>query len=296
MKDLFLLCFILSLTISCTSTQKPNPTAEKHATSDTLDFYFSPTMEASLLALEADSFQKFIKQKTGINIQVIISGSYEELISAFDNQKADFALMNSSGYVAVNQKFGSKAMLQAVRYGQPNYYGQIIANVNSGIKSIKDIEGKSIAYTDLNSTSGYLFPKSMLENQSVKTSNVVFAGAHENVVRMVYEGTVDAGASYYSKPAEDGTIRDARSRLIKDYPDISEKVKIIQITDPIPNDPIVFAKHISKSISDQLSQAIISYTQTKEGQNLMQDFYAIEGYVHCDDQDYEKFKKVISLN
>ena len=55
---------------------------------------------------------------------------------------------------------------------------------------------------------------------------------------MVYQGQVDAGATYYSPPV-DGKPMDARTRVMSQYPDVLEKVKIIDFTKPIPNAPWV---------------------------------------------------------
>ena len=60
---------------------------------------------------------------------------------------------------------------------------------------------------------------------------------------MIYNKEVDAGATFYSSPSGDGTIRDARVLIKKQFPDVSEKIKIIEITENIPNDPFVFRKN-----------------------------------------------------
>ena len=52
---------------------------------------------------------------------------------------------------------------------------------------------------------------------------------HDNVVTMVYQKQVDAGATYYSPPDKTGEFLDARARYKNQYPDIFEKVKIIDL-------------------------------------------------------------------
>ena len=126
--------------------------------------------------------------------------------------------MNSFGYLMANQKYGATAKLRVIRYGYDYYQGQIIAHVDSGISSVADLNGKKFAYTDPSSTSGYMFPKKILKENSVTLSDEVFATKHDNVVTMIYQRQVDAGATYYSAPSEDGKIRDARSRVKTQFP------------------------------------------------------------------------------
>ena len=50
---------------------------------------------------------------------------------------------------------------------------------------------------------------------------------------MIYQGQVDAGATWYSPPLN-GKIQDARKLVKTQYTDIESKVKIIHLTDPLP--------------------------------------------------------------
>ena len=59
---------------------------------------------------------------------------------------------------------------------------------------------------------------------------------------MVYQGNVDAGATYWSHDLPDGTPGDARNRVKGQFPDVMEKEKRIGFTDWIYNDPVVIAK------------------------------------------------------
>jgi len=119
----------------------------------------------------------------------------QELVDKFGQKEPCFSIMSSQSYVLAHEKFGAQVKLRSMRYGQSVYYGQIICRAGSGIKSIKDLQGKSIAYTDELSTSGYLYPKQILDKNNIKHAKVVFAKKHDEVVRMVYEGKVDAGAA-----------------------------------------------------------------------------------------------------
>jgi phosphonate transport system substrate-binding protein len=125
---------------------------------------------------------------------------------------------------------------------------------------LKDLNGKSIAYTDELSTSGYLYPKSMVQRAGVKTGHEVFARKHDEVIKLVYEGKADAGAAFYSPPSSKGEIHDARARVKAQYPDVEKKVIVLATTDPIPNDPIVFSKKFDAETARKLYTALVKFS------------------------------------
>ena len=192
-----------------------------------------------------------------------------------------------------NKKYGAQAKLRVLRYGEPHYRGQIIAHVDSGIKSVKDIDGKRFAFTDPSSTSGFMFAKKLLKESNAVPSNTTFAQKHDNVVTMVYQGQVDAGATYYSPASKDGVIRDARARVKTQFPDVEEKVKIIEITEKIPNDPFVFRKDLPKEIVTKFITAVKKYLSTVEGKKIFKTIYSVEGLIDATDKDYDGLRAMI---
>ena len=201
--------------------------------------------------------------------------------------------MNSFGYLMANDKYGAHALLRTVRYGHDYYQGQIIAHVDSGINSVADLAGKKFAFTDPSSTSGYMFPLKIVKDAGVELGNQTFAIKHDNVVTMVYQKQVDAGATYYSAPSEDGKIRDARSRVKTQFPDVEDKVKIVTITDKIPNDPFVFRKDLPQEMVTKFIAAVKKYIATPEGKQIFRNIYSVEAVNDTTDSDYDNLRQVI---
>ena len=194
-----------------------------------------------------------------------------------------------------NAKYGAEAKLRIVRdNNQTSYKGQFITRYDSGIDSLQDINGRSFAYVDPSSTSGYILPKAMLERMHIKPSETVFAMRHDNVVTMVYQGQVAAGATYYAPPdPKTGEILDARMRVEKQFPDVAQKIKIIGFTEDIPNDPWVFRKDMDKGMENKIIDALIKFVHTDAGKKAMYDIYDIVGLVRTKDSDYNKLRKLL---
>ena len=254
---LIALCLVGLLTTSCKPTQlgsKVNPIA----------IYFTPSVDAQVIEENSRTFIKYLEKHTNLSFKAHIPSDYFTVIEALGSKRADICIMNSFGYLLANQKFGAKAKLKVIRRGKDYYRGQIIAHIDSKIETIRDIEGKKFAFTNPASTSGFLFPLKILVDNKVTPKSTTYAKSHSGVVKMIYNKKVDAGATFYSSPSGDGTIRDARVLIKEKHPDVVEQIKIIEITENIPNDPFVFRKNFPENLEKKFVMALKKFLQTKK--------------------------------
>lgn len=254
--------------------------------------FFTPSVDANTIATNSTSFLKFMEKETGFYFKSGIPSNYVAVVEAFGSNRADVAVMNSFGYLMANAKYGAEAKLKALRHGKDYYAGAIYVSEKSGIKSVKDLAGKKFAFTDSSSTSGYLYPLKIFKDEKVKLGNTMFAIKHDNVITMIYQGQVDAGAAFYSD-GFDGKIKDARERVMTQFPDVEKKVKVLKITDKIPNDPFVFRKGMDPKAVDKIIVALKKYLATEEGKTVFKNIYAIDGVVPATNKDYDSLRAVI---
>jgi phosphonate transport system substrate-binding protein len=264
--------------------------------SNPIKLYFTPSVDAKRISMNATQLTDFLHKETGYYFRTAIPASYIAVVEAFGTAKADIASINTFSYLMANAKYGAEAKLRIVRdYGETSYKGQFITRVDSGIDSLKDINGRTIAYVDPSSTSGYILPKAMLKRLGIKPSESVFAMRHDNVVTMVYQRQVDVGATYYAPPDPvTGEIRDARMRVERQFPDVAKKIKIIGFTQDIPNDPWVFRKDLPEDMTDKIINALLKYVKTPEGVKAMYDIYDVRGLIRTKDSDYDGLRKLLA--
>jgi phosphonate transport system substrate-binding protein len=260
---------------------------------ETFSFYLTPSVSAELLNSKGSFIKDFLEKETGVSIQMKIPKNYDEMVGHFKLQKTCFAMMSSQSYIIANTEHGAMVKLRTIRFGHSTYQGMIITHVSSGIKSVKDIQGKTIAYTDELSTSGYLYPRKILEKNNVKPGKELFLQKHDEVVKQVYERKVDAGAAFYSPPSGNGAIRDARSRIKEKHPDVEQKVIVLIKTDPIPNDPIAFSKDFDPAVASKICLALLKLAQDEKGKQALLDLYGTEGFVRASDADYNSLRHVM---
>lgn len=287
MRCVFLSLVVFVLSVSCTQKNVEVGSKDKP-----IQLFFTPSVDSDTITKNSKDLVKFLEKETGLFFEVAVPASYIAVVEAFGSQRADIAVMNSFGYLMAHEKYGAEAKLKVVRYGKDYYRGQILARADSGIKSVEDLAGKKFAYTDASSTSGYMFPKKLMKEASVKPGNTVFAIKHDNVVTMIYQGQVDAGATYYDDP-KDGKIMDARARVLTQFPDVADKVKIIKVTDKIPNDPFVFRKGLSDEITKKFISGLKKFIADEEGVKKLKEIYNISSVSDAVDTDWNGLRDLV---
>ena len=278
---------MLMVSLGGCNRQKPPLGSAKNP----IKFVLLPSADTRLLAQKSIFIQRYLERETSYKYKLSIPTSYIAVVEAFGTKKVDVAYMNTIGYIMAHDRFNVEAHLTSERYGLTTYQAQIIARVNGPIKSLTDIEGRTFAYVDPISTAGYFIPAKLFEDLKIKPSKIVFAQRHDNVVTMVYQGQVDAGGTWYSPP-HNGKIQDARKLVKTQYKDIESKVKIIHLTEPLPNDPIVFRADMPQKIKADTINALLNYITTKEGQSVLMDLLGITGLMRCSDSRYDHVRNI----
>ena len=197
------------------------------------------------------------------------------------------ASLATFAYVLAADRGCAEAALVAVRFGSPVYNGQIIARADSGITSIADLAGKTFCRPDPLSTSGWIIPNLTMRaagiNPDTDLAEIVDAGSHDAVVAAVYNGDVDAGATYV----------DARSRIEEEHPDVMEKVVVVELTEDIPNDGVQFSPTVPQDLQDRIVDALLRIAQTEEGKKALKTAYQWSGLERHDDSFYDPFRQVL---
>lgn len=263
--------------------------------SNPVKIYFTPSVDANRISLNAKDLLDYLEKETGYYFTSAYPTSYIAVVEAFGSNKADIAMINTFSYLMVNEMYGAEALLRIVRdQGETTYRGQILVRTDSGIESIDQLNGKSFAFVDASSTSGYILPKSMLDKRHIMLGETVFGMRHDNVVMMVYQKQVDAGAAYYSPPdTVTGQIYDARMRVEQQYPDVAKKLKIIALTESIPNDPFVFRKDLPQEMKEKITSALIRFVSTPIGKKAMYEISDIRGLITTKDSDYDVLRRIL---
>ncbi len=165
----------------------------------TLVFAYAPVEDPAVYEEVFVDFQRHLAEKTGKNIRWFAVTSYATQIEAMRAGR-----LHVSGFAAgtvqdaVNTGGFVPMVMMGAKTGMTGYKMNIIAHKNSGIKTIDDLKGKTIAFVSESSNSGYSAPRAILYEKFKmlpgEDYKVAFSGKHDNSIAGVYNGDYDAGA------------------------------------------------------------------------------------------------------
>jgi phosphonate transport system substrate-binding protein len=241
-----------------------------------LRMMFVPSGDAQMILKGGEEIGQLLQKTTGLHFKTSVATSYAAVIEAMGAGKVDIGWLATFSYVLAHDKYGVELLLVVQRFGSPFYRGQIMVRADSGIQDLSGLKGKRFAFVDPASTSGHLYPKTLLLSQGVDPEQFfkksVFAGSHNAVVLSIYKGEVDGGAAY------DGS----RSAVAKIFPDVFEKVKVIAYTKEIPNDTVSVRKKLPEDLKLKIRDGLKNISHSPEGSKVLKKLYGISGFTDLD--------------
>ncbi|MFN2165126.1 MAG: phosphate/phosphite/phosphonate ABC transporter substrate-binding protein, partial [Anaerolineae bacterium] len=288
---------------------------------------FVPSVDAGVIVSGGEVMAQALKDATGLNFEVSVPTSYAATVESMCASPEDtIGFIPALGYVIANQKCGVEVAGAAVRFGWPVYWAQFLVQRDSDIQSLEDLAGKKWAIPDLGSTSGYLYPSVMFEDMGIEPGEVIEAGGHPQAVLAVYNGEVDFATTYFSPPLTDpawqpgddpepydpttatmndqgqvyaGDVRilDARAAVMETAPDVIEKVRILALTDAIPNDTMSFSPDFPEDLRTQILDAMVAFTASDACQESIcsDQFYNWTGIDPISDSAYDPIRALIRV-
>ena len=291
---------------------------------------FVPSVEAEVIVSGGEVMKNALEEATGLTFEVSVPTSYaatiEEMCAAPDRT---MGFIPGLGYVLAANLCGVDVAFKAVRFGYDVYWAQFLVQRDSEIASIDDLAGLSWAYPDPGSTSGYMVPLLELQDAGVEPGATVEAGGHPQAALAVYRGDADFATTFYSPPllpegewAEgdppdipdelvpdcavtaddelwcgDYRVLDARASARDEAPDIVQQVRILSITQGIPNDTLSFGPEFPSDLRTQIEDALVAFSGTPEWEESIgnQDFYGWTGINPAEDAEYDGLRTIVDL-
>lgn len=272
---------------SCTFKKEPLGSEE-----NPVKLFFVPSVEAKTLEDQSRVIKKILEEVTPYKFEIKIPQSYIAVVEAFGADRVDVAALNTFGYILAHEKYGAQALLTVVRHGESTYRSAIFTRADSPIQKLEDLKGKTIAYVDPASASGYLLPLKELKEKNIELPKHVFSMTHDAVISMIYQGRVDAGAAFYSPPVE-GKIMDARRLVKTQYPDIESKVKILHLTSEIPNEPVLFRKGLTEEMKSKIVEGLLEVLKRPDGKIALEKMFSVTDFKRSTDKDYDAVRGML---
>jgi phosphonate transport system substrate-binding protein len=254
-----------------------------------------PSQDQDTLVDTAKPLTDMLTEKLGIPVTGVVSKDYQAAVEAMGAGQAQIGFLPSLQLWQASDMYGANVVLQTERNGNITYPAQFMTNNPSkyctdtpvtrdgklfcngadalkgpaGLDSIAKVTGGTkVAVLGPGSPAGYIYPILALQEAGVDTDKdiqQVPVTANDASVLAVYNGDAEVGFSFW----------DARDTVLKDKPDVGQKVVVFALSDEIPNDGVALTKDLSPALQDKITNALADYSNTPEGSKVLTSIYSI---------------------
>lgn len=231
-----------------------------------------PTLRIGLLGGENDSdrlgrydaYRGLLETTFGIPVRLFPAADYAGVIQAFGARQIELSSMGASGYAGAWMDTGGNVepLVVAIENdGSVAYRSVLVVRADSGITSLAGLRGKSLAWADPNSTSGYLIPRSELKKSGIDTadgkyfSRTGFGGGHEQAVVAVLQKQYDAAATWASGIGDQaqGYSRGNLHEMVQKGMLNMNDIRILWTSSPILNGPLTARLDTPQAFRDDIT-------------------------------------------
>lgn len=216
----------------------------------------------------------YLEERLDRPVKAFAATDYAGVVEALRNETADIGFMGSLQYVMAREHAGAYPLLGELYGGSSTYRARLFVRKDSGITKPEQLRGRTVAFTDPMSSSGFLYPLDIFRQAGLITGRedadrffqrTYFAGGDEQALRAVLNRFVDAA----------GIGQFAFSLL---RPEERDEVTWIAESRPIPSHCVVARKNLPPREAEAFKKALLELAGGPR-RSLLRYLYNVDGYV-----------------
>jgi phosphonate transport system substrate-binding protein len=207
------------------------------------------------------AYRDLLAEHFAIPARIFEAADYSGVMQGFAARQLEISNMGALVYARIwldTQGNIEPLVVALAEDGSASYHAMMYVRADSGITGLDQMRGRSLAWADPNSTSGFLVPRSELREAGINIetyfSRTGFAGGHEQAIVAVLNRQYDAGVTASSALGEEsqGFTR-GNFRLMVDKGMLNMRdIRIIWRSRPIPGGMIAARADLPRSFKDDM--------------------------------------------
>ena len=226
---------------------------------------------------------KEVGRRLGLPTELMVETSYESC----EKDINEVCFVCSLPYVTFERRGLDLAVpvaapvLEGERYGgRPIYFSDVIVHRDSPFRSFLDLRGRSWAYNEPLSHSGYGITRYHLVRLGATNGffgKVVEAGFHQEAIRMVARREVDGSAIDSQVLAVE----------LRDHPDLAEQVRVVEALGPSTIQPVAVSKRVPEDLREAIRDVLVTMAEDpalreRLALGLVERFVAVDARAYDD--------------
>jgi phosphonate transport system substrate-binding protein len=219
------------------------------------------------------AYQALLASTFDIPVRLFAASDYAGVLQAFAAGQIEISSMGPSVYAGTWIDTNGRVeplLVPEERDGSIAYIAVMVTRADSGITDLAGMRGKSLAWADANSTSGYLVPRFALRRQNIPVesgqyfSRTGFGGGHEQAVVAVLQRQYDASMTWASGQGDvDQGFSRGNLRAMVDKGMLNMRdLRIIWSSDPIINGPLTVRRELPQAFKDDITNFHLALPKT----------------------------------
>lgn len=252
-----------------------------------LTLAFIPQENPDKLLGDIEAITGWLSERMGVPVEGFVTFDHAAAVEALRNGDADISFMGALPFVLAEAEIGAEPLLSEVYRGEPTYRGRVFVRRDSGIATLADLRGRSIAFADPISESGYLFPLDEFVQAGLIADageaeaffgEVFFAGGYQQAMQAMAGGLVDAAAA--SQYAD-----------LLLTPDQQAEVIWIAESEPIPSHVVIARPDLDPALRERFTATMLALNEP-ENRPLLAYVYGPDGYTPADAAAFDGVREI----
>lgn len=275
-----------SIYLALTATVAATPA---YADENTLTMTVTDVAGLEELRRDWRPFKDEIETHSGYTIEFAPVTSRTAAVELLRSERVDLVLTGPAEYVVMRHLTDAEPI---IGFSRPDYFSGVITMADSGITSVDDLEGETVAIGDVGSTSSHLAPLQALADLGIDPQNDI--KLQHTTERIGFEALKKGDVAAWGTNYMDDYLRlRAREQELS-----AGAFRVIARGPDLPNDLMVAGDHVDNNAVEQVTAAIVDNSDAlidaivQEGGEENRKYEGMRFIGNIDDSDYDYVRQM----
>lgn len=232
-----------------------------------------------------EPFLDTLSRRLNRPVELLQRPTYAEINELIRTGQADIAFVCGGAFVEGERENYMELLVAPQVKGKITYRALVIVPAASKAHAFEDLRGGKFAFTDPLSNSGRLYVTWLLRQQGETPESffdeTIFTYSHDNSVRAVAEGIVDAASV-------DSLVY---NYLIAQEPELAGRTRVILTSPEFGIPPVVVHKNLNPALKEELRRALIQMADDEQGHQALSALH-VERFTTVDATLYDGIREM----
>jgi phosphonate transport system substrate-binding protein len=252
-----------------------------HAQANVLRVSAIPDEAPSELQRKFKPLGEYLKARTGMDVEFTPVTDYAAVVEGLASRKIDLAWLGGFTFVQAKLRTEGQATPIVQRAEDEKFTSRFIVPLDSPIKTIADLKGRTFAFGAPSSTSGSLMPRYYLQQQGIVPERdfktVAFSGAHDATVAFVASGRAEAGVLNAS----------VMDKLVEQHNPNAAKVRVLATTPPFFDYNWTVRPGLDPALTRKLADAFLALDPARPADKEILDLQRASKFIATRTSNYD---------